>query len=371
MTDPRKKGVKKKRHTKRKGLFAIGILAVVLVLGFGVLGGLIWYKTGLDPAGASEEKIAVVVEEGETLDSLLAKLKEKGLIRSEAAAKVYSFFHRQPRYAGVFELTPAMGTPAIFNEVASPAKAHVSYAAVMIPEGTWAKDIARILAEALPQLNADELLRLWNDNAYIETLAQTYPFLDPAVLENDQYFVKLEGYLFPDTYHIDFNMNEDQVTRMFLDQFNVIYQQYKPEIEASGYTLQEILTLASVIQFESGIVSEMPDISGVLHNRLNTGMPLQSSVTVCYALYDRFTSPDQCETEYTIESPYNTYLHSGLPIGPILNPGQDAIAAALHPAANDYLFFVSDIHGDGKTYFARTYEEHLANMDRFHLTMSQ
>lgn len=368
MTKPLNKG---KKQNKRKGLAVIVTCALILVAGFGILGGLIWYKTGLDPVGTGTEETAVVVEEGESVDSLLAKLKSKNLIRSVSAAKVYNFLHRGTRYAGVFELTPSMSVPEIFEEIGSPAKAQVSYAAVMIPEGTWAKDIAHILADALPQLKAEELLRLWNDDAYIETLAQDYPFLDPSVLENSQYFVKLEGYLFPDTYHIDFNMNEDQVTRMLLDQFNVMYEQYRGDIESSGYTLQQILTLASIIQFESGIVSEMPDISGVLHNRLNIDMPLQSSVTVCYALYDQFTSPEQCETEYDIDSPYNTYLHSGLPIGPILNPGKDAFDAALHPAENDYLFFVSDIHGDGKTYFARTYEEHLENVDRFNLTISE
>lgn len=353
---------------KHKG-FIIG-LALVLILVFVALGGIIFYQSELKAPGSSQENTAVVVEEGESLDALIKDLKDKGLIRSELAAKIYNVLHKSERYAGIFELTNSMSVPEIFETIGNPANAQLDYATVMIPEGTWAKDTAKILSDALPNLKYEELLALWNDSAYIQQLAQDYPFLDPAILDNSQYFVKLEGYLFPQTYFIDFNMNADQVTRMLLDQFEKVYEKYKADIDASGYTVQQIVTLASIIQFESGIASEMPDISGVLHNRLNQGMPLQSSVTVCYALYDQFTSPQQCETEYDIDSPYNTYIHSGLPIGPILNPGEAAIAAAVHPADNDYLFFVSDIHGDGKTYFATTYEEHMQNVERFGLTIS-
>ncbi len=106
-------------------------------------------------------------------------------------------------------------------------------------------------------------------------------------------------------------------------------------------------------------------VSGVFYNRLGIDMPLQSSVTVCYALYDDFAHASDCETNADIDSPYNTYQHNGLPIGPILNPGKVAIDAALHPQESDYLYFIADIYGDGTVYYAKTFEEHSALVAKY------
>ncbi len=361
-----KRRVRKKSH---KGLWITLIVLVVVLISLAG-GTYFWYTSSLKPAGDSDQTIGIEINQGEDLNTLLQQLKEKGLIQSEEAAKIYAKLNPFEMYAGTFELTPSMSVPQIFEYISVPTNAVSDYVTVMIPEGTWAKDIAQKLADEVPHLNKDEFMRLWNDNAYIEQLAQSYPFLDPSKLENDQYFVKLEGYLFPDTYYIGLDATEDQVTRMMLDRFNEIYAAHQAEIDGSGRSIQDLITLASVIQFESGDPSEMNDISGVFVNRLNQGMPLESSVTVCYALYDDFNSGEDCEVNTQIDSPYNTYQNAGLPIGPILNPGEDAILAALRPTGHDYFFFVSDVYGDGKTYFARTYDEHLANIDRFNLQIS-
>ena len=132
-------------------------------------------------------------------------------------------------------------------------------------------------------------------------------------------------------------------------------------------SLHELITLASIVQYEAATSEDMQRIAGVFYNRLKADMPLQSTVTVCYALYDDLDRSDTdswkaCEASTDIDSPYNTYLHSGLPVGPILNPGEEAIEAVLHPENNDYLFFIADINGvkgeAGKVYYSRTYEEH-------------
>lgn len=358
---------KRKKRKSHVGLIVFLVILCLVIGGAG--GGYFWYSSALKPVSTTEETIAIEVAQGDTQDIVIDKLEATGLIQSKLASKVYTKLNDFPLYVGTFELSKSMSVKEIFAKLSDPNNALQSYAAVTIPEGKWAKDIATILANSLPHLNRDELLRLWNDDAYINDLAQTYWFIDPAVLANDQYFVKLEGYLFPETYHVDLNMNEDQVSRMLLDQFGAVIAEFQSQIDASSYSLQEIITLASIIQFESGNPSDMADISGVFHNRLNSGMPLGSSVTVCYALYDQFESSEQCETNTDIQSPYNTYLNAGLPIGPILNPGRDAISAALNPAQNDYLYFVADIYGDGKTHFARTLEEHEANIDRFNLRL--
>lgn len=356
------------RKPHRRWVWPI-VLTVLLLLVLIAGGGAVWwYSTSLQAPSTAPENVTVEIAEGETTDQLLDDLQEKGLIRSKEAAKIYLRLNSGlSHYAGRYELSTGMDARELLAWLSSSDNALPSYAVVTIPEGTWAKDIARIISDALPSISAEELLSLWNDPGYIETLAQSYPFIDPAALNNDAFFVRLEGYLYPETYYMDFDMNADQATRMLLDQFASVYQQIAPEVEASGRSLEEILTFASIIQFESGNPADMPEIAGVFENRLEQNMPLQSSVTVCYALYEEFNTSEDCETRTDIDSPYNTYQNPGLPIGPILNPGYDAIQAALHPADNDYLYFVADIHGDGTVHYARTYEEHEENVRRFNL----
>lgn len=357
--------VKRKRRT---GVW-ISIL-LVLVLAAGAAASYLWYKAGLTPVSSSTETTAVEITDGESFDTLIADLKSKGLIKDELPAKIYSAVSKgHALYAGTFLLSPSMSVPDIFAYLSNPENIESSYAVITVPEGAWAKQIAQTLSEKIPRHTAQEYLDLWNNTDYINTLAQSYEFIHPDQLANDQFFVKLEGYLFPETYYMEYDMTPDQITRMMLDQFNTVYQKYKAQFESSPYTVEQLVTLASIVQFESGNAQDMKDIARVFYNRLDQGMKLQSSVTVCYALYDNFSSAEDCETNYDIDSPYNTYLYDGLPIGPILNPGEAAIQAVLEPADNDYLYFVADIHGDGSVHFARTYEEHQANIEQYNLSI--
>ena len=184
---------------------------------------------------------------------------------------------------------------------------------------------------------------------------------------NAQYKVKLEGYLYPETYSFHKDATAKQITETFLDQFQKTIAPYEADIKKSGMSMQEVITFASIVQYEASTKEDMEMIAGVFQNRLKQGMTLDSSVTVCYALYDDMTSGEDCEVNTHIDSPYNTYKNAGLPIGPILNPGAMAIQAVLHPKANDYLYFVADIYGDGKVYYARTLDEQEANIDKYNL----
>lgn len=359
----------KKRKRKVRG-FRVFLIIVLLIL-IAVAAGLFWYASALKPAGKAEEEQTVTVAAGETWNGVLEDLKEKNLIKSDMAAQIYTkLSHEGTVYEGDFKVNSGMSTPEILRYLSNPENIEKTYAVVTVPEGTWAKQIAEILAKAFPEYTAQQFIDLWNDDTYINELAKTYTFLNPQIVENQEYFVKLEGYLFPETYYIDYGSTPDQITRTFLDQFQKVYDANKESFDASGMSVEEILTLASIVQFESGDPAQMPDIAEVFYNRMEQNMPLQSSVTVCYALYDEFSSANDCETNTQIDSPYNTYINNGLPPGPILNPGEQAIEAVLHPAENDYLYFVSDIHGDGSIHYATTYEEHLANIDKYNLNIS-
>ena len=183
--------------------------------------------------------------------------------------------------------------------------------------------------------------------------------------------MKLEGYLFPDTYFLEKDDSLDDIARVLLDRFDVMYKENKKAFDQSDLSIHQIISLASVVQFEASEPGDMAKIAGVFYNRLDQGMKLQSSVTVCYALYDDFNDPKDCETNPEVDSPYNTYLHEGLPIGPILNPGDEAIKAVLNPEKTDYLFFAADIYNkvDGKVHYTKTYEEHLEECEKLGLNL--
>ncbi len=357
-----------KKRKKRTGLRVIAVIILLVILA--LLAGIIWYRQEIRPTGDASDVVKIEVSEGESRNELLEDLKEKDLIRSVPAAKIASRLQKNTaHYAGSFTLNKGMNTPEILSYLSDQANIDQNYAVITIPEGYWAKQIAETLAAQLPNHTEQEFLDLWNNQDYIQTLSQDYSFLDPERLSNPDLKVKLEGYLFPETYYVEYNSSADQITRIFLDQFKKVYDQYADEIAVSGYSLEDLLTLASVVQFESGDPAVMPDIARVFYNRLDQSMNLGSSVTVCYALYEDFESYQDCEVNPDIDSPYNTYLHAGLPAGPVDNPGEEALKAVLEPADNDYLYFVADIHGDGAVHFATTAEEHQANVEKYNLTI--
>lgn len=301
------------------------------------------------------------IEEGEGMGQVLDNLQKDGLIRSADVTKLFVRLTRKADfYAGTFKLSPSMSTTDILQYIADPNHIEQTALVLTIPEGTWAKEVAASIASLYPSISQEQVLAKWNDQSYIEELAKDYSFLDPATLSNADLKVKLEGYLLPDTYHLNKDMDINAITRMILDQFKAVWDENKAAFDASGMSPEQIVTLASIIQFESGHAEDMPNISSVFHNRLAAGMDLQSSVTVCYALYENFDNAQACETNYDIDSPYNTYRNSGLPVGPVCNPGRAALLAAVQPADTDYMFFAADINNvvDGKVHYSVTDEEH-------------
>lgn len=342
----------------RKKNKKITVFVLVLVIGF-VIGVLCLFYYQVQPVGDGSKQVIITIKEGESFDSVLEQMENKKIIRSKAVAKLVSKFSGHcMHYAGDFILNDGMGLSDALSHIGSIENTKKNQVTVTIPEGKWAKDIASILSKLFPY-SQDEFIAQWNDSDYLKKLSEDYEFLDSKDLENPNYKIKLEGYLFPETYSINENASIDEITRTFLDQFDLYYQANKKEIEMNSINVHDLVTLASVVQFEAAQIDDMKIISGVFYNRLEQGMKLESSVTVCYALYDDFNDPMDCEVKTDIDSPYNTYKYGGLPVGPILNPGKDALNAVIHPKKSDYLYFVADIHGDGKVYYSKTYDEHM------------
>ena len=199
------------------------------------------------------------------------------------------------------------------------------------------------------------------------TSIQIAELLDKKEIVEKESFLKLvkygekswEGYLFPDTYEVPKKYGAENMFKLMLSNFEQVAVENKliNKAEQTGFTMDEIITLASIIEKEAQFAEEKRQISSVFHNRLKIGMKLQSCATIQYIL----GKPKEIleESDLEIESPYNTYLYKGLPPGPICNPGIDSIIAALEPTNEDYLYFV--LGDNGRHIFSKTYEEHLKN----------
>lgn len=340
-------------------------LCVVLLIAVGAGGAFLFYQSLLNPVSDSSEEVIFEVKSGESLNAVLPRLEEAGLIQNALAAKIYVKINEPGSLAaGKFALKASMGASEIIEMITDATKLLHDDVTITFIEGEWLKHMAEKFQTELG-LNAEELLNLWNDEAYLRSLMNEYPFLTEELFNDDSRFY-LEGYLMPNTYAFAKGSDAETVTKKLLDQTLKVYNQFKDQMAESDLSIHELFTLASIVQYEASKIEDMKMIAGVFYNRLDIGMKLQSSVTVCYAIdKEKGDSWKSCEVNPTYDSPYNTYMVQGLPPGPILNPGADAIEAVLNPTESNYYYFMADVYGDGTVYFAETYAEHLKLVNQY------
>lgn len=293
----------------------------------------------------AEGTIVITVPQGSGTQKIAKELKNNNLIHSEFFFKVVSrLLGKDAKYNyGKFEIERSSGYLALFDRLTAPANV-VESERITIPEGYEIYKIADLL-EAKGLIDKDKFFYLV-DNGNFE-----YEFVKDIPKRE----MRLEGYLFPDTY--DFVANDEYgIINEMLGRFEQFYNKYKEHIDNSYLTMDELVTLASIIEREAGSADKKL-VSSVFHNRiLSPEYPyLQSCATVQYVLRER--KPVLTHADTQIDSPYNTYINPGLPVGPIASPGEESIAAALFPADTDYFFFV--LGSDGTHHFAETYDEHL------------
>ncbi len=229
---------------------------------------------------------------------------------------------------------------------------------ITFPEGYSCVQIAEKLEEN-NVCSARDFLSVLNSSSFI--FSKGYKFI-PYIDNISQRAFKLEGYIFPDTYEFYIGENAKTTVSRFLQNTNTKFSdEYYERAKQLGYTIDEIITLSSVIQKEAGDKNEMKKVSSVLHNRLNSKKykSLQCDVTVNYI--NNYVTDSSYITDTTVDyaNNYNTYKCVGLPVGAICNVGTDAIEAALYPDDTDYFFFVTD--SEMNYYYAKTYEEHKRN----------
>lgn len=340
-------------HMSKKKLILISAVLSLLVTAGIVLG---VYNLNTKPVQSESEAIVFYVESGESSSSVFERLESEGIIKSALIAKVQTKINGfNGLYQGNFELDKSWSLQEILNYISNSENAAPETVSVLLVEGSWAKDMAKEIASKT--LTSEErFLELWNDPQYVSSLIDKFESLPQEILENKHAKVLLEGFLYPDTYQFKVEANEEEITEILVNNFNNQYLQYKDQLQESQFSLYELVTLSSIVEYEASSDTDMRSVAGVFMNRLDIDMMLQSSVTVCYALYD-FESWTECESSQP-DSPYNTYRNSGLTPGPILNPSLRAIQATLDYEDNDYLFFIADVHGDGSVHYQKTYAEH-------------
>lgn len=324
-----------------KKLVFVGLLAGIV----GLVGIVAFVKLN-QPFGASHPVQIVDIPSGIAFSHVSRLLHQKGLLGSEWFFQVLGRVQQVDRkiIPGEYELHAGMRPTVLLAKLVN---GEVYQHSVTIPEGYNVVQIADIL-DKKGLADKREILRLNRDPAFFRSVS----------IKADT----LEGYLFPDTYRFARYTPPEFIVRTFVSRF---HEMVTPELQAQaksmGMTLQEVLTLASVIEKETGLATERALVSGVFHNRLRRNIPLQSDPTVIYAL--EYFDGNIRKADLSVNSPYNTYKVRGLPPGPIANPGLAAIQAALYPTPSDFVYFVS--RNDGSHKFSATLAEHNKAVDKY------
>jgi UPF0755 protein len=292
---------------------------------------------------ANGPRVEVTVRPGMGVRELADTLLAKQVIGSRPLFRFYAWYYnygnriRPNRY----HLTVGTGERRLLKLLSGEERAHVM---VTIPEGYTTNQVAAALEER----------RVCRADSFLSACLDTNLLGESGVSA-----ATAEGYLFPETYEFLTGSQPSDVVRRMIRQFFSVFSELRdssPVPRPSPLTPSEIVILASIVEREAKVSEEYPRIAGVFANRLRRRLPLQSCATVEYLLPERKGRLSEEDTK--LDSPYNTYLHDGLPPGPICNPGRRALAAALDPERNDYLFFVA--RGDGTHAFSRTAAEHTA-----------
>jgi len=342
---------------------------LVLLALLGALGASVWLAAmlGRPYQGFGHKGVFVEVPRGASVRTIANLLERSGVVPSAFAFGLLGRWRRQPLQAGEYFFDRPRAATEIFNLLAS---GQVYVRQLTVPEGLTMFEIAQ-LVEREGLASRDSFLAAVRDTAPIRDLAP--------------HARSLEGFLFPATYQFPRRASAEDVAaamvRRFREVWNSLPQHGHPGLGPEGpsaprgaerpgsrqqpqnLSVSEVLTLASLVERETSTPEERPVIAGIFYNRLRRGMPLECDPTVIYAL--------ELAGEYRgtlsrhdlhFRSPYNTYLHAGLPPGPIANPGRSSLRAALDPPRIEYLYFVSN--GQGRHFFSKTLQEHNANVAR-------
>ncbi|MFN2387951.1 MAG: endolytic transglycosylase MltG [Thermoanaerobaculia bacterium] len=295
------------------------------------------------PAGRENaDEVTVVFETGTPTSQIFRRLEKEGVVEDARLVEIYYRVHRRATLlqAGEYRFTRPMAIDDVINRMG---RGDVVKHVIVVPEGLTAEETFELFWKR----------GIGGPEAFRAAMRSTE--LLPGVTTGTS---DLEGFLFPETYVVTRSTSAGQIVDQMVAQFRKNFSpEMRDQAQELGMTVRQAVTLASIVEKESGLPQEGRLIAGVYVNRLRHGMRLQADPTIVYAMkQDGNWRGVLYRSDYAYESPYNTYLHAGLPPGPICNPGRNALRAAVTPARTDYLYFVADQNGQHT--FSRTYEEH-------------
>ncbi|MGO4887376.1 endolytic transglycosylase MltG [Anaerobacillus sp. MEB173] len=363
--DKQKKDFKQLRNEKlvreqeeasivRKIVFSLFILIIIVVGAVGV-SGFVFVKGALGPMDEeSAEMVEVHIPIGSSSSKIGVILEENGLIKNATFFRYYVRYKNETGFqAGDYQLSTAMNLNEIIDELKEGTVFEEAALSFTIPEGRWLEDIVAIIAED-SDFTTEEIEEKMKDREYISSLIEKFSILDEEILQDDIRW-PLEGYLFPARYDfVEEDVVLETIIETMIERTSTILGKYTEQLNNQEYSIHELMTLASIVEREAKTEEDRYLIAGVLYNRLDKGMPLQVDPTVAYALGEHRYMTTYADLE--VDSPYNTYKYAGIPIGPIANPGENAIRATLEPKDTDYIYFYA--RRNGEVIYNETYTEH-------------
>ncbi len=342
-------------------IYLISTVLVVTVFAYGINAILYKFFGAVDKN--DDSPVLFTIGEGASLSSVATKLEDAGLINSSFGIKLLADFTSVSSKIknGEYILDRTMTVQEILD-IITRSTASTGVIKVTLVEGMTVKDFAEILKNAGVISSDDSFLKECEE----PTKYSQYYFVSP-VCEMDNLKYGLEGYLFPDTYEFFVNSSNEEVIKKLLNRMNTIYTTaYTERADELGLTMHEVITLASIVEKE-GRGEDFNKIAAVFHNRIKKGMRLESDVTVQYAL--GIKKLVLTTEQLRVDSPYNTYVVSGIPAGPICNPSRDAIKAVLYPNEEilngNYLYFTLTDPYTGEVKYSKTYEEHISIKNQY------
>lgn len=305
------------------------------------------YNYNISAVSSSEETKEVTIAPGSSSSQIAEQLEQEGLIRSKTFFLIYlKIFQVNDLKAGVYTLSPSMNVETIVDTLTAGNNYNPNEIQIQFREGITMREVARLIASNTNHTE-DEVFALLEDETYLDSLIEEYWFLTDAIKDSEIYY-SLEGYLFPDTYNFfSKDVSIETIFATMLDEMEQVLEPYRSDIEASRFSVHELLTLASMAEKE-GIGNDRADIVSVFINRIDSNMSLGSDVTTRYALRIDDATQALTAAQYQTQSPYNTRLIDGsmngkLPVGPICTVSKSSIEAAIHPTETDYLYFIANI----------------------------
>ena len=362
---------KKKSHLKA---FFISLLIFLALVSAGGYFGYQYVLASLEPVDpTSKEYVTVQIPDGASVQEIGSTLEKAGLVKHGIVFGMYTKYKNYSDLkAGYYNLQKSMSTDDLIKELQKGGTAEAQepvLASLTIPEGYTIDQIAQAVGQLQGNfkepLTADAFLaKVQDDNFISQEISKYSNLLESLPTKESGARYRLEGFLFPATYSIKESTTIESLIDEMLAAMDKTLTPHYSTIKSKNLTVNELLTIASLVEKEGAKTEDRKMIAGVFYNRLNLGMPLQSNIAILYAegkLGQKISLADDTEIDTTINSPYNVYTNLGLMPGPVDSPSVDAIESSINQTKSDNLFFVADVT-DGKVYFATNKADHDQNV---------